>query len=59
MFSALHTGDATFGYDTWVATFGFAALGNLVGGVGFVTILRLLQVPDKLLSEQRRSASKA
>ena len=58
MFSALHTGEATFGYYTWAATFGFATLGNVVGGVGFVTILRLLQVPDKLVSEQRRSAAK-
>jgi formate/nitrite transporter FocA (FNT family) len=55
MFSALHTGDATFGYSTWFATFLFASMGNIIGGVGLVTILRLLQAPDKVASEQRRA----
>lgn len=56
MFSALHTGHAPFGYLQWAETAGFAALGNLVGGVSLVTVLRLLQVPHKVLEERARPA---
>lgn len=45
MFAALHTGHAPFGYLDWVESAGWAALGNIIGGVGLVTILRLLQIP--------------
>ena len=44
MFSALHTGQADFGYLDWARYAGWAALGNLVGGLVFVTIVRLVQV---------------
>ncbi len=56
MFSALHTGHAPFGYVDWVQTAGWAALGNLVGGIGLVTVLRLFQVPDKVRKERRHPA---
>lgn len=52
MFAALHTGHAPFGYLDWAASASFAALGNIVGGVGLVTILRLLQVPERLKRER-------
>jgi formate/nitrite transporter FocA (FNT family) len=52
VFAALHAG-APFGYADWLGAFGFAALGNLVGGVGLVTALRLLQIgPDGLRMER-------
>jgi formate/nitrite transporter FocA (FNT family) len=52
IFAALHVG-APFGYADWLGTFAFAALGNVVGGVGLVTALRLLQVgPDELRRER-------
>jgi formate/nitrite transporter FocA (FNT family) len=56
MFAALHTGHAPFGYLDWAKTAGWAALGNVVGGVGLVTLLRLLQVPHKVLEERRNPA---
>jgi formate/nitrite transporter FocA (FNT family) len=51
-FAALHAG-APFGYADWFGLFAFAGLGNLVGGVGLVTVLRLLQVPHKVSAERR------
>ncbi len=56
MFAALHTGHAPFGYIDWAKTAGFAALGNLIGGVGLVTLLRLLQVPHKVIEERQNPA---
>lgn len=54
LFTGLHTGAAPYGYLDWAATAGWGALGNLAGGVLFVTTLRLLQVPH-LLRYQRSS----
>jgi formate/nitrite transporter FocA (FNT family) len=56
MFSSLHTGHAPFGYLQWAETAGWAALGNLVGGIGLVTVLRLLQVPHKVADERANPA---
>lgn len=57
MFAALHTGHAPFGYVQWAQTAGWAALGNIVGGVGLVTLLRLLQVPHKVRQERDNPAA--
>lgn len=54
MFCALNTGHASFGYIAWAQSAGWATLGNLVGGLGFVTLLRLLQVPHRVLVERAR-----
>jgi formate-nitrite transporter family protein len=52
MFGALHAG-APFGYGDWLQVAAWATLGNLIGGVGFVTLLRLVQVgPQKIKEEQ-------
>ncbi len=56
MFAALHTGHAPFGYLDWAKTAGWAAIGNLLGGVGLVTVLRLLQVPHKVKEERDNPA---
>ena len=56
MFSALQTGHAPFGYGQWATTAGWAALGNLVGGVGLVTLLRQLQVIDAVRKERQNPA---
>ena len=45
MFAGLHTGAAPYGYLAWFETAGYAALGNAIGGIVLVTVLRLLQVP--------------
>ncbi|MEU9830415.1 formate/nitrite transporter family protein [Streptosporangium sp. NPDC048047] len=52
MFAALITGRAPFGYLDWLAALGWAILGNLVGGVGLVTFLRLARVPHRLAEER-------
>ena len=43
MFAALQA-HAPFGYADWAGMAAWAALGNVVGGIGLVTILRLVQV---------------
>lgn len=53
-FAALHAG-APFGYADWLGLFAFAALGNVIGGLGLVTVLRLLQVPNKVAAERREN----
>jgi formate/nitrite transporter FocA (FNT family) len=52
MFAALHVG-APFGYLAWLRVFGWATLGNVLGGVGLVTVLRLLQVGPRHLAHVR------
>jgi len=54
MFAALHAG-APFGYSSWLAVLGFASLGNIVGGVGLVTVLRLVQVGGRKIAEEREA----
>jgi formate/nitrite transporter FocA (FNT family) len=56
MFAALHTGHAPFGYLEWAQTAGLAAAGNLVGGVGLVTLLRVFQSPHTIKHERARPA---
>jgi formate/nitrite transporter FocA (FNT family) len=56
MFAALHSGHAPFGYLQWAQTAGWAAAGNIVGGIGLVTVLRLLQVPHKVAGERANPA---
>ena len=52
LFAALHAG-AGFSYLDWLQVASWGALGNIVGGVGFVTLLRLIQVgPEKIEEEQ-------
>ena len=51
-FAALHAG-APFGYGDWLGLFALAGLGNMIGGLGLVTVLRLLQVPHKIAAERR------
>jgi len=51
-FAALHAG-APFGYLHWLAMASFAALGNIVGGVGLVTVLRLVQVGQRRIEQVR------
>ena len=59
MFAALHYGTA-FGYSDWAAAFAWGALANAVGGIGFVTVVRLGQVgPDKLREERRPAPASA
>jgi formate-nitrite transporter family protein len=54
VFAALQVG-APFGYVDWLKLFGLAALGNMLGGLGLVTLLRLLQVPHKVKAEREQN----
>ncbi len=56
IFSALHTGHAPFGYLQWLQTASLAAAGNVVGGLGLVTLLRLFQVPHTVRQEREHPA---
>ena len=53
MFAALHFG-APFGYADWLGMASWAALGNAVGGLALVTILRLVQIGRTVVDDERR-----
>ena len=47
-FAGLQTGHTSYGYLDWARSASWAALGNIVGGIVLVTLLRLLQAPHKV-----------
>jgi formate/nitrite transporter FocA (FNT family) len=51
-FAALHAG-APFGYVHWLAVAGLATVGNMVGGLGLVTMLRMVQVGHRRIEQAR------
>lgn len=55
IFAALHTGQAPFGYADWLGWVGWAALGNMVGGIGLVSGLRLIRSRDLIAEHRTRS----
>lgn len=55
MFAALHAG-APFDYLDWLQTASWATLGNLIGGVGLVTVLRLVQVGKDEIEDKQAEA---
>src|SRR4051812_21432670 len=48
MFAGLLSGGASYGYLDWLGALGWSVFGNLVGGLGLVTALRLLRVPHRV-----------
>ena len=52
IFGALTTGHAPFGYLDWLTWFSYTVVGNVVGGLLFVTLLRLLRSMDRLQEER-------
>jgi formate/nitrite transporter FocA (FNT family) len=56
IFAGLHTHHTPYGYLDWAATAGWAALGNMLGGIDLVTLLRMLQVPHKVKENVRNPA---
>jgi formate/nitrite transporter FocA (FNT family) len=48
MFAGLLTGRADYGYLDWLGALGWAALGNMIGGLVLVTAVRLLRVPHRV-----------
>ena len=57
MFAAFQAG-APFGYLDWFGAMAWAALANTVGGVGLVTLLRLVQVGRGKIEEEQRRADR-
>jgi formate-nitrite transporter family protein len=55
IFGAIQTGDAPFGYLDWLAWFFYTVIGNMLGGLLLVTLLRLLRSKERL-QEERRAA---
>ena len=53
MFGALQVG-APFGYVKVLEILGFVTFGNALGGLGLVTVLRLVQVGSAAVTEERR-----
>ena len=53
IFAALHTGEAPFGYADWLSFLGLALVGNAIGGLGLVTLLRLVR-SRRLLERERQ-----
>ena len=53
MFAALQAG-APFGYADWLGMASWAALGNLIGGMALVTVLRLVQIGRTAVEAERR-----
>ena len=56
IFGAIHAG-GPFGYGDWLAWFWYTVLLNVVGGLGVVTLLRLVR--SKELLQQERAAADA
>ncbi|WP_238993297.1 formate/nitrite transporter family protein [Nocardioides caldifontis] len=52
IFGALRTGDATFGYLDWLQWFAYTVAGNMLGGLGLVTLLRLVRSKERLEDER-------
>ena len=52
MFAALQAG-APFGYLDWLGVLAWSVIGNIVGGLGRITTLRLVQVGKGQLDEER------
>ncbi|MCW2566436.1 MAG: formate/nitrite transporter family protein [Mycobacterium sp.] len=52
VFAALHTGRFPFGYAGLLGWFAWTVLGNLVGGVGLTTLLRLVRSRRQLVEHR-------
>lgn len=56
MFAGLQVGGTSYGYVDWLALSSFSVVGNTVGGLVLVTLLRLMQVGRPHIETSRRSA---
>lgn len=55
MFAALQVGGTPYGYADWLQLSSYAVVGNMVGGLGLVTVLRLVQVGGRHIERRRRT----
>ncbi|MGH9089367.1 MAG: formate/nitrite transporter family protein [Acidimicrobiales bacterium] len=54
IFTALQSPHAPFGYGEWFEWFSWVMLGNLIGGIGLVTMLRLVRA-NRRVSDHREA----
>ncbi len=54
IFAGLRVGDTSYGYLDWLGMSSFAVVGNMVGGLGLVTVLRLVQIGRPHIEHRRR-----
>jgi formate/nitrite transporter FocA (FNT family) len=59
MFAGLFTGESPYGWLDTAGAAGWAVLGNMVGGVGLVTVIRLIQVGAQPIEEEREAAEQS
>ncbi len=52
IFAALHTGDATFGYLDWLQWLSYTLVGNMVGGLVLVTLMRMVRSKERIEDER-------
>jgi formate/nitrite transporter FocA (FNT family) len=53
MFAGLTTGHAPYGWSDWARALGWSTFGNLVGGLGLVTAVRMLRVTHRIADERQ------
>lgn len=58
IFSALHTGRTPFGYGDWAEWLGWAVLWNMAGGIGLVTVLRLVRSRKRVAQDRQVSVER-
>lgn len=56
MFAGLLAGHPAYGWADWIGALGWSCFGNLVGGLGLVTSVRLLRVPHRVQEERRQNS---
>lgn len=56
IFSSLHAGAKSFGYADWAGWFGWTVLGNVIGGIGLVTLLRLVRSRRMVIRHREANA---
>lgn len=55
MFAALQVGESDYGYMDWLRLSSWSAFGNMVGGLGLVTVLRLVQIGRPHIERRRNT----
>ncbi|MGH9298155.1 MAG: formate/nitrite transporter family protein [Acidimicrobiales bacterium] len=57
IFFGLQAGAAGFGYGDWLRFLGIGVVGNVIGGVGFTTLLRLVRSRHRLADHREAAKS--
>jgi formate/nitrite transporter FocA (FNT family) len=59
IFFGLQAGGAQYGYGDWLRFFGIAVVGNVIGGMGFTTLFRLIRSRQRLVEHRSAAAAEA